>query len=458
MLSLSKKTQLLIGVTVTQFVVPFMNSAVGLILPSIGNEFQTSALMLSFVALVYTATTTMLILPLGRYSDLRGHLPLYRLGIIILMIATLALGIAPNMATFIALRFLQGLGGAMIVASGMAILINAYPPKERGQAIGIVTMGVYAGLSAGPFLAGLLTSWLGWRFVFFAGGIPSLIALFCVLQISEEARECPQNSGSFDIWGALISASAIGLLLLGSAYFETLFGKLLIAGGLLLLVGFVLWEKRSASPLFDIALFSTNKSFSTGCLVQFINYASTFSLIFLMSLYLQSGRGISPYEAGLILVVQPIVQAVLSPFSGRLADRVPAHIVAAVGMSVCSVALGIAATFDATTSNTVIYTMLVCMGVGVALFSSPNSAVIMGSVQRSELGVASAMLGCMRTSGMTASMLITSLFLAQHMGAAAVTTENFSQYIEVMHMLLLLCTGLSIVGIYIAFKGVLKKN
>lgn len=451
-----RKRIILYAITSTQFAVPFMLSAVAVALPAIGAEFQSGAVALSLVESVYIATTVMLLLPLGRWADITGHGPLFFRGLTLFCCMTLLLGMAPNMAIFVAMRVIQGVGGAMMMATGLALLLNAHPREERGRALGIGTAGVYFGLSVGPYLGGLLTSTLGWRSVFFVGLVPLLVALMLVARLKRLEREAVAER--FDILGAVLSAMGIGLLVAGSAGFSHVAGKIAVLSGVIVLGGFVWWESRVVSPLLNLQLIRNNRPFAMGCLVQFINYTAAFSVTFLMSLYLQCGRGISPYEAGTILVVQPLVQAVISPFCGRLGDKYPPHLIATLGMVVVTGALFLAANFNTATSDTAIYGMLALLGMGIGLFSSPNATVIMGSVEKRDFGVASAMTAGMRTSGMTTSMVFVSLALSHTLGHHAVTPENFEAYLGVMHNLLTGFAILSAVGVVLSLRGSLDRK
>ncbi|MGE4291328.1 MAG: MFS transporter [Desulfovibrio sp.] len=447
---------ILFAITSTQFAVPFMLSAVAVALPAIGAEFHSGAVALSLVESTFIATTAMFLLPFGRYADLKGHAPLFAKGLWSFCVTTLLLALAPNMPMFIALRIVQGAGGAMTLATGLAMLMNAYPREERGRALGIGTAGVYLGLSAGPFLGGILTSALSWRAVFFMGLPPLLLALFFVRRLNRLEHQTLDEP--FDLPGALLSGLGIGLIVGGSAAFAFLAGRIALGAGLLCLGGFVWWESRHPAPLLDMKLLRNNRPFALGCLVQYINYAASFSMTFLMSLYLQCGRGISPYEAGTVLVMQPLVQAALSPFCGRLADKYPPHLIATAGMAVVTAALAMAAGFDADTGNALIYAMLAVMGTGIALFASPNATVIMGSVPSRNFGVASAMTGGMRTTGMTSSMVLVSLVLTHFLGHDAVSVENFGGYLKVMRLLLTGFTVLSAVGVLLSLRGSLNRR
>lgn len=451
-----RKRIILYAITSSQFAVPFMLSGVGVALPAIGAHFHSGAVALSLVESVFIATSAMLLLPFGRYADLKGHAPLFVKGLWTFCVTTLLLGLAPNMPVFILLRVAQGMGGAMTMATGLALLMNAYPREERGRALGVGTAGVYLGLSLGPYLGGLLTSSLGWRSVFFMGLLPLLLSLHFVRRLNRLPRTPVDEP--FDHVGALLIIAGMGLLVGGSAGFSHTAGKLALGAGLLLLACFIRWESRHSAPLLNMSLIRHNRPFALGCLVQFINYAASFSVTFLMSLYLQWGRGISPYEAGSLLVIQPLVQAALSPLCGRLADKYPPHLIATAGMAVVTAALILTAGFDAHTSNLTFYLMLGIMGTGIALFASPNATVIMGSVESRDFGVASAMTGGMRTTGMTLSMVLVSLTLSHFLGDAAVNAQNFGQYLKVMHLLISGFAVLSGVGVLLSLAGSMERR
>ncbi len=431
----ANKRSVLFAVTATQFAVPFMLSSVGVALPTIGAHFQAGAVALSLIESIYIGVTAMLLLPVGRWSDMIGHGPIFRLGQLVFCLSTLALALAWSIQSFIIIRVFQGLGGAMMLATGLAILTDTFPREERGRAMGISITGVYLGISAGPYLGGFLTTAFGWQSVFLAGTPPLVLALALSWR-AVPLRPRKAEGQRFDFLGAILCMAALGCLVGGSAGFATLTGKLVTVLGVALLAGFVFWELRVKQPLMDLRLFARNHDFAQGNGLQFLLYAASFGVTFLMSLYLQCGQGMSAHKAGTILVIQPLVQAVLTPIFGRLADRHPPEWFTNAGMILTTAALVLASTFDKATPLPLFIVMLSCMGLGMSLFAAPNMTIIMSSVPSTHYGMASATTGCMRTTGMTMSLVLVSLAMAHFLGHREVSAATFDLYLQGMRLVI----------------------
>jgi MFS family permease len=428
-----------------------MLSSVGVVLPLIGVEFQADGVSLSLVESVFLGVNAMCLLCFGRASDLMGRNWIFTLGLGIFTLATVSLGLAQDIITLIAIRAIQAFGGAMQVSTGLAILLEAFLPEERGKVLGIAMAFVYMGVSAGPFLGGLIAGFLGWRGLFLVGSLPCLLALALALKALKWDYFRPE--AAFDYYGAVISMLGIGLLLFGGANADTIHGVLALAGFLGCTFLFLRIESRSPNPLLDLAMFRKNSKFSLGNLLQFINYATTFGLTFLMSLYLQLGRGMTPAEAGTILLIQPLTQSVLSPICGRLADRHDSELLVAAGMLFCVAGVGWASTFDAFTSLFSVSGMLVLLGIGVALFASPNMKTIMQSVSKRQYGVATAVTGQMRTVGMTASMVAISMAISFIVGDRVLDAETFGPFNQAMTMVLRGSCLVGVLGMVLSLLG-----
>lgn len=434
MISGSQRRGVLFAVAATQFAAPFMISAVGVVLPVIGRDFQASGVALSLVESVFLGVNAMCLLVFGRASDLMGRNWIFSVGVALFSLSTILLGFSPSIHAMIAIRALQALGGAMQVSTGLAILMDVYPAEERGRVLGISLACVYLGLSVGPFAGGYVADALGWRWLFFIGVIPCLIALIQglrALRWDYRPLEAP-----FDFAGAAASMVCIGLLLFGGANMDTAWGLPLLGGSLAALAAFLRIESRRESPLLDLGLFKGNVDFSFGNLLQFLNYSATFGMTFLMSLFLQLGHGMTPLQAGAVLVVQPLVQSILSPMCGRLSDRIPPEPLVTAGMLLSMGGLGWAATFDATTPMAAIVAMLALMGTGIALFVSPNMKTIMDSVRPRHYGVATAITGQMRIIGMTLSMVAISIAISMIIGDRVLDTDVFPLFNRVMSLIL----------------------
>ncbi len=441
-----KKPALLVA-TLTSFLTPFMGSSVNIALPSIGREFAMNAVMLSWIATSYLLAAAMFLVPFGRIADIHGRKRIFLCGILTYAISSFLSVIAPSAILLISFRILQGIGGAMIFGTGIAILTSVYPVGERGKALGINVAAVYLGLSLGPFFGGFLTQHLGWRSIFFVNvPLSLLIIAFTLWKLKGEWAEA--RGEKFDLAGSVIYAVTLPAMMYGFSRLPALSGVCLIVLGGLGLLTFVKWELNAKSPVFDLRLFRGNTVFAFSNLAALINYGATFAVGFLLSLYLQYTKGLSPQHAGTILVSQPVVMALFSPLAGRLSDRVEPRVVASVGMSFAVVGLFLFTFLGQNTSLGFVIVGLIVVGFGLALFSSPNTNAIMSSVQKRSYGVASATVGTMRLTGQMFSMGIAMLVFAVYMGRAEITPENYQLFLTSSKTAFIIFTALCFAGIF----------
>jgi len=260
----------------------------------------------------------------------------------------------------------------------MAILTAAYPPGERGKVLGINVAITYTGLSLGPIVGGLITQYLGWRYIY--GGImvfALLIILLAYLLIKDEWRY-PETE-KFDLPGTALYAVMLFSLMYGLTEVPETRGFVLIAAGLIMMVIFFWWELQNKNPVLKVSVFRKNKVLMFSNLAALINYSATFAVSFLLSFYLQYVRGHDYQTAGIILIAAPVIQAVFSPLTGRLSDKVEPRIVASAGMALCILGLASFALLTPDTPLILVIAGLAFIGLGFALFSSPNTNAIMGS-------------------------------------------------------------------------------
>lgn len=434
-------------VCTAHFLMPFMMSAVGVALPAIGREFNASALQLGLVETVYVLSASIFLLSMGRLGDIHGRRRIFQYGIVIFTIGGGAVSQAWSIEAMIAMRFLQGMGGSMVMATTLAMVVSVFPPEERGKALGITVASVYAGISCGPFFGGALVTALGWRWLFYLS-VPMGATVFFITCAKLRGEWADAAGEPFDWRGALVYAGALLLLIAGAANLgRAPWAWGVAAAGVAGLALFLTLEARTAYPILNIALLRENRVFALSNLAALLNYAATFGVTFFLSLYLQFVKGMNAREAGTILIIQPIVQTVLSPLCGRLADRYPAGLVATVGMALCALGLGIAATLTAVSPLGQVVAILAFLGLGFALFSSPNTSVIMGSVAPRHLGVASGLASTMRTLGMMTSMTIITVIFSVLMAGHAVTAATLPEFLRSMQAALLVFSGLCGVGI-----------
>jgi EmrB/QacA subfamily drug resistance transporter len=444
-----RKTQraALVVASLTSFLGPFMGSSVNVALPSMGRDFALNDVWLGWVNLSFLITAAAFSIPFGRLGDIFGRKKIYMMGVAVFTFASVLVALASSGIGVIAFRGIQGFGSSMIFATGMAILISVFPPKERGKVLGINVAAVYLGLSSGPFIGGVMTEHLGWRFLFWLN-LPIGLVLLGVIFSMLKGEWAEDKGARFDAGGSAILVLSLSLTIYAFSKLPETSAFVLLAIGVAGLVAFAVFEHRRAEPLIDIGLFHRNKVFAFSSLAALINYAATFAVGFLLSLYLQKVRGLSPQEAGIVLVSQPAVQAILSPLAGRLSDRIEPRTVASIGMGLCFVGLVSLNIVGEDTSIGYIVGCLVFLGVGFAFFSSPNTKAIMGAVERRFFGVASAVVGTMRQVGMTFSMGTVMMILTLHLGRTDVAAGRGGEFVVSMRTALAVFAVMCFGGIF----------
>lgn len=455
--SASKRSALIVA-AVAAFLTPFMASSIVIALPTIGREFGSDAVSLGWVTLAYSLAAAVFLVPMGRLADIHGRKKVFIWGVAIYAVSTLLSAAATSLPMLIACRAVEGIGSSMIFGTGTAILTSVYPPAERGQALGINVASTYLGLSLGPFLGGLLTQALGWRAIFLAT-MPLALLIIALAAWKLQGEWAEARGESFDLAGSAIYGLALVAVMLGFSRLPAAQGAALLAAGLAGLAIFVAWEDRQASPVLDINLFLKNTVFAFSNLAALFNYSATSAVGFYLSLYLQYIHHLSPQRAGLMLVVQPAIQATFSPLAGRLSDRVEPQFVASAGMALTVAGLIVLTFLGQASSLGLIIAALVLLGLGFALFSSPNTNAVMSSVERRRYGVASATLGTMRLTGQMLSTAITMLIFVLSMGRVAVTPEVYGPFAASAHTLFGIFAVLCTVGVFASLaRGRLKRQ
>ena len=397
------------------FLTAFLGSSLNIAIPEIEREFSVSASVIGWVATAYLLTNAAFLLVSGWLGDRFGRMPVYLAGLTITTVTTGLAIIAPTIEILIAIRAIQGIGSSLVFANSVAIISDAFPPDRRGRALGLTVAATYLGLSLGPVAGGALIHALNWRTVFIVPLISGVVSLTASWLILRQTRPATGNMpGRIDYAGMFLSILVpllfvSGVSIPGSS--ETAGIALILAGTAALAVFIRVEQRRPGWRLLDISLFRESRLFSFSCLAALLNYSATFASGFLLSVWLQYTRGLAPHEAGLILVLQPAIQALLSPVFGHISDRMDKRILASAGMAITACAIFWFAWAATGQDLPAIMAGLILSGTGFALFSSPNSNAIMSAVLPRHYGTASAILALARTAGQLFSMgLVTAGF------------------------------------------------
>ncbi len=437
----------LIAVMSTSFMVAFMGSAINLALPAMSQEYSSPATISSWVVASYLLSSAAFLLPLGRLADIQGRRKYYLSGTLLYTLFTLASTFSASMEALILWRFSQGIAAAMIFGTGMAILTSVYPPQQRGKAMGWSVSFTYSGLTLGPALGGFLTQRLGWRSIFYLSAILGLVAAYQIWRHLKGEWQGAANE-SFDWKGSLFYCIGLVALLYGfSALTSQSWAIALASCGALLLLAFAWIELKTDSPILNVRLFRDNQAFAFSNLAAMINYSATFALSFLLSIYLQMVRGLDTQAAGLILLIQPVLMAFLSPLAGTLSDSMEPRLVSSWGMALTTVCLLILALIEKDTPLWALMVVLPFIGLGFALFSSPNTNAVMSSVQPRFYGVASSTVGTMRLVGQSICMAIVTLIISIHVGQTPLNTASHDAIMATLRTSFLTFTGLSFLGL-----------
>jgi MFS family permease len=403
--------------TLSGLVTTFAASGIVVATKQIGDEFQLSAVVLSWIPLTYVLAAAAVLMTVGKIADLFGRMKVFIIGLVGFTVISFAAAFATSGAMLITLRTLQGLTASLLFATNIALISLSHPPEVRGRALGIMTSGVYLGSTAGPILGGVIVDHLGgWRALFIFVGVVALITTALTLWKLRSVDWKESKQGRFDVVGSVVWALALPALLLGFTFLPELLGIFLVAGGALGFAFFVWWETQAADPLLRVNLLRHNRAFAFSNAAALINYSATYAMSFLLALYLEFNRGLSAKEFGYALVAAPVLQTIVSPFAGRLADRLQPRLVAATGQALCVLGLLAFVFLGEETPYWFIITALAVLGVGFGLFASPVAHLVMGSVDRREVGTASATLATMRVSGQGVSMGISGLVIALLVG------------------------------------------
>ena len=446
------KNLILLICSVLSFFTVFAVNAVMVVIPTIAAEFHMSNIVQNWVTIIFLLVVAVMSVPAGQISAKYGLKKITILSIILFIIVSIANVLVTSAEQFLACRFILGISLSLINVTSMAMVVSAFPPQERGKALGINITGVYIGLSLSPVLGGVLNYNLGWRSVVLFG-VPFLFVILALLLFKIDDEWITFKDNPLDLKGSLFYGVGMVLFMYGFTILNEPLGVILTVLGIVTLIIFGLIELKQKYPVFDIRFFK-NRKFLSSNFASLSAYLATFAVTTILNYHLQYIKGLDSQTAGIILLVAPLCQVVLAPIAGRLSDRYVPQILAALGMGLGTVSLFLFSFLNETTSFEFLVISMIIYGVGFGLFSPPNTNVIMGSVPPKDTSVASASVATMRTVGQAMSIGILTLVFAFVMGNVPIIEKYYPLLISSCQITCLICVVLCIASVFASFVGI----
>ena len=449
---------ILLTTSIAAFLSPFLSSAIAFAVPKIGESFRLSFYQGSVLPVIFLIPLASFMILFGRLSDDLGRVKIFSLGLLIFAVSALLAPAIHSYLYLVVMIFFAGLGAAVLSTNSTAIVSYVYASGGRGFALGINAMSVYLGLTLAPFLGGLLIEFNDWQSIFFFSG-PLAICALLMSAASMRGIEIRGPPGRTNLRQASMFSLFI-ILLTTYAAFGDIFGYMRLIYlpllSLFVLFLFLHYEIRSENPIIPASVFRRNRTFVASIATAFLNYVSTFSIVFVFSIYLQVILHVSPFVSGLIILPEPVLMVLLSPVAGKLADRMGSRLIASSGMVIIGASF-LLLFLLVSVSRADIMILLGLLGVGFGLFSAPNTNSVMGSVRREDSGIASGILGTMRFTGQMVSIVAATLILSLYMprsliigmfsgSIVTITPLFYNSFISGFRVVMLISSLLAFIG------------
>jgi len=396
-----RKWYVMAAVSMSIFLATIDGSIVNVALPTLVRELNTNFSTVQWVVLSYLLTQATLLLSIGRLGDMLGKKRIYVAGFVVFTVGSVLCGLAPTVGWLIGFRVLQAVGAAMMLALGVAIVTEAFPPQERGKALGIIGTSVSVGVVIGPTLGGLLIEALSWHWIFFVNLPVGILGTWMALRFIPASN--PRGEQRFDYFGAITLFISLLALLLALTVGQRLgFDDnrivSLFAVWIVFLAVFLLIEWRVEQPMIDLRLFR-NVLFSVNLITGFLTFVAIAGVFILIPFYLENVLAYSTSRVGFLLAVVPVALGVTAPLSGSLSDRFGTRPITVIGLVSLVIGYIAMSTLSAETTTLGYIARLLPIGIGMGVFQSPNNSAIMGAAPPERTGIASGLLAITRTLG-----------------------------------------------------------
>ncbi|MGC8570979.1 MAG: MFS transporter [Caldivirga sp.] len=449
----------LLLLTLASFMVALDSTIVVLALPVMLTALHTNLSTLIWIILIYILAVTIFSTQLGKLGDIKGRAIMFNLGIILFGVGSALCGLSQNAVELIGFRTIQALGGSLMTSNTMAIASDYFPANKRGFVFGTTSMGWNFGAVAGILIGGVITTFIGWRWIFYIN-VPIAVIAFIMGLIYLKDKGIKTQQG-FDIPGSVTLGLSLGLYSMagityaGVGYNSTVGLMLTIAS--VFLAAFLLIESRAKYPLIGLNLFRI-RMFTLSSLSYFFQFMANYAVLFLIIMYLQGVRGLNPFEASLWLIPGYLLGSLSAALGGRLADRFDTRVVASIGLTLQAIAYVLYDTL-LTLTTPLYYVVLISSisGVGAAMFFASNGKMVMLDVPSSMYGVASGTNRTIGNIGMMLSFIIAiivsssaiprSIAFQIFVGASELTPSLMDPFINSLHVAFRASLALIIIAI-----------
>ncbi|HEY5556092.1 MFS transporter [Acetobacterium sp.] len=407
------KWPILLIVVMSTFMATLDSSIVNVALPQMARLLDVDTSQIQLVVTSYLIVIVGIILIFGKLGDMLGKTKIFIFGIALFTLGSLLCGITNAFPILIGARIVQGIGAAATMANNQGIITQVFPASERGKALGFTGTAVALGALVGPGLGGIIVGASSWEYIFLINVPVGIVVLFFAIKLLPKSNK--KATGRLDVLGAALFMLSIVPLFVALGQMQSLgFSHPLILTSftvaIVSFIAFILVERKRENPLLALDIFK-NKLFSLSVFCAFITFVGLFCNSIIQPFYLQDVMAYSPEQAGLMMMIFPLILMVLAPVSGHVSDKIGCEMLTFIGLLLISLGLFLMSTLTEQSTMMTMVVFIVVISVGMGLFQSPNNSMIMSTVGRHQLGIAGSINALVRNMGMVGGIALATTLL-----------------------------------------------
>ena len=460
------KWPILLIVVMSTFMATLDSSIVNVALPQMARAMDVDTAQIQLVVTSYLIVIVGIILIFGKLGDMLGKTKIFTFGIAMFTLGSLLCGIGGSFPVLIRARIIQAVGAAATMANNQGIITQVFPATERGKALGLTGTSVALGSLVGPGLGGIIVGAASWEYIFLINVPVGVVVLFFAIKLLPRSNK--KATDRLDVLGAALFMFSIVPLFVALGQVPSLgFANPLILTGFIVsivsFVAFIVVEQKRHNPLISLAIFK-NKLFSLSIFCAFITFVGLFCNSIIQPFYLQDVMNYAPEQAGLIMMIFPLVLSVLAPVSGHVSDKIGSELLTFIGLLLISLGLFLMSTLTEQSSLMTMVIFIVVLSAGMGLFQSPNNSLIMSTVGRHQLGIAGSINALVRNMGMVCGIaLATTLLYGSMSGELGYRVTDYvagqnGAFINGMRMVYMTAAVISLFGAVLTLLRLIRKK